>query len=201
MLSILYLIIALLLAGSSVIGQDNKERGTDTSAKPGSKTVVTVDAPPTSFRKVGQAEISYFSESDTTEVRSELSGYRSPGQSANLWFVFSTKGKRVVRPKMVSVGMAFFGDKVTVENLRDFAFEVDGKSVQTDDRTTGGVGFDYHAKRSFKDMKGTMAFAVFEQVASGESIKIHVGDIIFELSKSNREALRDMLKAIELSSK
>jgi hypothetical protein len=134
-------------------------------------------------------------------VRSELSGYRSAGQFANLWFAFSTKGKGVVQPKMVSVGMAFFGDQVTVENLRDFAFEVDGKSVQTDDRVTSGVGFDYKSKRSFKDMKGTIAFAVFEQVASGESIKIHVGDIMFELSKSNREALRDMLKAIERSSK
>ncbi len=157
MRSILYLIIALLLAGSSVIGQDNKERGTNTSAEPSSKTVVTVDAPPTSFRKVGQAEISYFSESDTTEVRSEFSGYRSPGQSATLWFVFSTRDKRVVQPKMVSVSMALFGDKVIVENLRDFALEVDGKSVQTDDRRTSGVGFDYRSKLSFKDMKGTIA--------------------------------------------
>ncbi len=197
MRSISYLVLALLLAGSTGVGQDNKEKGANSSAKPGSKKVVTVELPPTSFRKVGQAEISYFSQSDTTEVRSELSGYRGPGQSANLWFVFTVKGKRVVQPKIVSIGIAFFGDKVTVEGITDFAFEVDGKSVQLYDLTSSGVGFDYNAKSSYKDLKGTIPFAAFEQVVNGQALKIHVGEVVFELSKDNRDALRDMLKAVE----
>jgi hypothetical protein len=195
-----YIILALLLAGPTGVGQDNKERGTNASANPGSKTVVTVDAPPTSFRKVGQAEVSYFSESDTTEVRSEFKGYRGPGQFANLWFVITAKGKRVVQPKLVSVGMAFFGDKVTVESVRDFVLEVEGKPVQFDDLTSSGVGYDYNSKNSFKAMKGTMGFAEFERIVKSQAVKIHVGDIVLELSKSNRDALRDMLKAVEPAS-
>jgi hypothetical protein len=72
-LRILAFLIVLL---ASVEHQDgNHLAGNQVSLSPGSsegqgkQEIVTVEEPPTSFRKLGQVEISYFAGTDTTEVR------------------------------------------------------------------------------------------------------------------------------------
>lgn len=197
MRALLYLSVLLLLVGTCFGQSSSKQSNSNTSVSPPKKTIATVAIPATSYREVGQAQISYFAESDTTEVRIELSVYRSRGQSANMFFVFTVKGRRVVRPSVVSVGMVFFTDKTAAERLHGFELEADGKSIQLEDATSGGVGYDYGAKQFSKDMGGKISFALLHQLGDSKGIKVHVGDIEFELNKGNRDALRDMLKAVE----
>jgi hypothetical protein len=161
------------------------------------KGTVIIDAPATSYREVGQAQVSYFEESDATEVRDELTVYKGRGQSANMSLVYTVKGGRVVRPEVVSVGMAFFTDKAGAEKLRGFTLEADGKLIALDGLTVGDVSQDLNTKKYFRDMDGTIPFASFERLANCAVLKVHVGEVVFEFGKSNRAALRDMLRAIE----
>ncbi|HEV7890093.1 MAG TPA: hypothetical protein VGP08_05620 [Pyrinomonadaceae bacterium] len=203
-------ILALLAFAAAGIGQKTQGQTPDRNAPaPPNKSpqksitvetkkgVVIIDVPADGYRKVGQAQIRYFKEPDATEVRDELRVYEGRGQHVNMSLVYTVKGKRVVRPEEVSVGMAFFTDKARAEKLRGFTLEADGKSIAIDGLTVGDVGLDLTAKMYFRNMNGTMPFALFEQLANSAVVKVHVGDLVFEFSKSNREALRDMLKAIE----
>ena len=161
------------------------------------KNVVTIETPATSYRKVGKAQISYFDESDTTEVRVELSPYRNNDQSANMFFVFSVKGKKVVEPKSVKVGMAFLGSKPTLQTLDKFSFGLDQEEINVDDLTVGGIGYELNTKSFFRDMEGTMSFASFQKLTKTKVLKVHVNDVVFSFNSIDASALIDMLRTIE----
>jgi hypothetical protein len=196
----LLLITVSLTFAATCVGQQNKPTpSVDHSVSPSGPppaNSVTVDVPATSYRTVGQAQVSYFAETDSTEVRIELSPYRSQGQSANMFFVFSVKGKHVVAPQVVSVGLVFFTDKGKAENLNSSTVELDGQSLSLNDMTSDGVGYDYNAKSAFRHMEATIPFALFEKLVNDRSVTVHVADVIFGFGKKDRDGLRDMLKAI-----
>jgi len=161
------------------------------------KEVVTVDVPPTSYKEVGRAQVSYFRESNTTEVRVELSPYRLNDQSANMFFVFTLEGKKVTEPKNVKVGMAFFASKARLQTLDMFSFELDQEEIKIDDVTVGGIGYDYNAKDFFRDIEGTVSFASFQKLTAAKLLKVRVKDVVFAFNVSDGSALRDMLRTIE----
>lgn len=162
------------------------------------KTVVTmIEAPATSYRKVGKAQILYFDESDTTQVRVDLSPYRNSDQSASMFFVFSVKGKKVVEPKSVKVGMAFRASKPTLQTLDKFSFGLDQEEINMDDLTVGGIGYELNPKSCFRDMEGTMSFASFQKLTKTKVLRVHVNDIVFSFNSSDASALLDMLRTIE----
>ena len=170
--------------------------GQQTKQPPSKKEVATIDIPPTTYREVGQAQVSYFLESNTTEVRVELSPYHKRNQSANMFFVFTVKGKEIKQPSLVSVGMAFFSDKQTLQTISGFSFELGQESVRPDDFKVGGIGYDNNAKNSFRDMEASIPFTVFQKLAASTPIKVRVNDLVFEFSSHNHSALGDMLKTI-----
>ena len=196
---ILYWVITGFILAATCAGQQSKPTPSpSTSATIGwGETKVTVDIPATSYRKVGQAEVSYFAESDTTEVRAELEAYRSKEESANMYFVFTVKGKRLIQPKSVTVGIAFFTDKEKAEHLNGLKLEADRKSLNLDDLNDEGVGYDYNAKSSYRAMTANLPFTIFEELVGSKSVRVYIGDVGFDLAKKNHDALRDMLKAVE----
>ena len=99
---------------------------------------------------------------------------------------------------MLNIG--FDGEKERLETLVGFALEVDDKPVKLDELTVDGVGYDLTARRFFKSMHGSVSFETFENLVKSRSIRVHSGNIVFELSKNNRNALRDMLRAIQQKS-
>lgn len=166
-------------------------------SKPPQSTVVTVDEPPSSFRKVGQAEVSYFAGTDATEVRTEWPAYRSDALSASMWFEFRTKGKTVTRPESVNVNLGCSGQKEMLAQITAFELEGDGHEIKLDHPRAGGIQFDLNAKRFLRAMHGSVSFDTFERLVSSDSLKVHVGQTVFELNKKNRSALVDMLKAVQ----
>lgn len=187
--------------GSGVQDQSSGKSAQKSITVETKKGTVTIDLPATTYREVGQAQISYFAESDATEVRDELDAYKGDGQFANMYFVYTVKGNRVVRPEEVSVGMVFYTDKARAEDLHGFTLEADGKLFKLDGLTVGDVSYGVSDKKYYRDMNGTIPFALFEQLTNYTLLKVHVGGLVFDVDKSNRDALRDMLRAIESPAK
>jgi hypothetical protein len=163
---------------------------------PPTRTIVTIDRPPSSFRKVGQAEIRYFAESDTTEVRTEWPAYRGDTMSASMWFEFRIQGKTVTRPQFVEVNLGCSGRKELLEKIAAFELEVDGHGINLDHPTVDDIEYDLNAKRFLRAMHGSVPFDTFESLVSSKSLKVHVGGVVFELNRNSRGALRDMSKAV-----
>src|ERR1051325_3314584 len=146
---ITFAFLAIFMSAMTVAGQtaQGQNPGAGTPASPSGKsaqksiTVETqkgtgiIDVPATDYREVGQAQVSYFEESDATEVRDELEVYRGRGQYANMSLVYTVKGKRVVRPEEVSVGIALFTNKAKAEKTRSFMLEADGRPIALDGLT------------------------------------------------------------------
>lgn len=198
---IVFFIIASLSLMGTCLAQHDKPSPAD-GAKESSTGIqqrnkVTVDMPATSYRKVGQAQISYFAASDSTEVRIEVSPYREQGQAANMFFVLLLKGRDVVPPQVVSIGLVFFTDKARAGKLGEFTFEADGESLKLNDMTSQGVVSDLREEKWSRGMKGTVFLAQFEKLVHSKGLKVHVGGVSFELDRKSRDGMRDMLRAIE----
>jgi hypothetical protein len=192
-------IVLVLLVVSTVIARQvvAGESSIESAIGQNKKESVSVDEPPAAHRQVGQAEINYYAGSDTTEVRTEWPVYKGAGLSASMWFVATGKGKGRLQPKSVAVNLGFSGEKVRLAKLRSFALELDGREVNVDDLKLGDGGYDLNAKRFFQTMRGSIPFETFQKLVESSSIKVQSGDVLFELSKRNHDALRDVLSSIE----
>jgi hypothetical protein len=116
--------------------------------------------------------------------------------SASMWFEFRTKGRSLIRPKTVSVSIGCSGREEILENLTGLALEIDNQAISLDQLMVGGIEYDLNAKKFLKRMHGSVPFDTFEKIVNGKSVKVHVAEVVFELSKDNRSALRDMLKVV-----
>ena len=114
-----------------------------------------------------------------------------------MWFVATGKGKGRLQPKSVAVNLGLSGEKVRLAKLRSFALELDGRKVNVDDLELGDSGYDLNAKKFFQTMHGSIPFETFQKLVDSSSIKVQSGDVLFEFSKRNHDALRDVLRSIE----
>lgn len=185
---VLTLIVFVVLSATQGFGQQSK---------PPTTTIVTVDEPPSSFRKVGQAEIGYFASSDTTEVRTEWPVYKSDTLSTSMWFEFRVKGKRISRPESVNVNLGCSGQKELLGTITEFKLDADGQELTLEHLRPGGIEYDLNAKRFLRAIHGSVSFDTFAKLVSSKSLKVHVGEMVFELNNNSRSALRDMLKAVQ----
>ena len=185
---VLILMVFVIVVATPCFGQQGK---------PTPGTIVTINEPPSSYRKVGKAEISYFAGSDTTEVRTEWPAHQSETLSASMWFEFRTKGKSVKRPQSVDVNLGCSGRKEMLQEITTFEFDADGHEITIDRPLPGGVEYDLNAKKFLRAIHGSVTFDTFEKLVSSSSLKVHVGKTVFELDKNSRSALRDMLKAVQ----
>src|SRR5258708_23939554 len=103
-----------------------------------------------------------------------------------MWFEFRTKGKSVARPQFVEVSLGCSARKELLEKIAAFELEVDGHGVKLDHPTVGGIEYDLNAKRFLRAMHGSVPFETFETLVSSKSIKVHVGEVVFELNKNSR---------------
>ena len=114
-----------------------------------------------------------------------------------MFFVFSVKGKKVVEPKNVRVGMAFLAGKPTLQTLDKFSFELDKEELHMDDLRVGGIGYELNTTSFFRDMEGTMPFASFQKLTTAKILKVRVNDVVFAFNASDNSALLDMLRTIQ----
>jgi hypothetical protein len=153
-------------------------------------TVITNGSPifPESKRMVGSASVLYYKESNDTVVHADLGEvYRSEQVLVNMTCSFDSKGEKVSRPDKVqwllySKWNVFKeGDRMLVEaDGKQFHLTLEPLGVATDSQIN-----------VFPD------FGSFEQIAGAQSVKVRVGQVAFTLNDNQREALRDMLRAIE----
>jgi hypothetical protein len=144
---------------------------------------------PDETRKVGHATVSYFRKRDETSVFAKGEVYREAPVLIWLSFNFDVKGKEVVRPEVVvanaSSNVAVFDEGVGL------IIEADGKRFDFKPEPETCIG------RKCVNLHASVDFATFEQIAKSQSIKVRAARYWFELNAGAREALGDMLRAIE----
>ena len=140
------------------------------------KSIVTVDEPPSAFRKIGQAEISYFSATDTTEVRTEWPAYRNKSVDLSMWFEFRSKGKNVSRPTSVTVNVGCSAAEARLQKITGFKLDLDGHEIKLEQQTATGIQYDLNAQRFLRIMHASLSFDDFEKLVKSNSAKVHVGE-------------------------
>ncbi|HEX6185463.1 MAG TPA: hypothetical protein VFZ44_16370 [Pyrinomonadaceae bacterium] len=152
---------------------------------------VRVEKNPSETRKVGQAAVTYTPNLNHTSVGVMMEEvYRRGEVTTNLEFSFGFEGREPARPKQVS--WAFLADWNLFRSGAPLVVEVDGRR------------FSFRPERDMSmpgQHVGQMDFATFERVANSKRARLSVGRVAFILSESQREALRDMLKALETPAK
>jgi len=163
---------------------------------PVTKTINTVDEIPTSYYGVGVAEVSYFAGSTSTEVHVELGRYKSKQQQASLFLNSSFTGRQPPPTPDVSFGLRVFGERSMLESLSSFSLETDGESLAIDNVRREGLAFEDSEKQWSRGLHGVLPFALFQKLAASKRVRVRVAELEFELNQKDREALRDMLKAL-----
>lgn len=141
---------------------------------------------PVEERMVGSASLIRLDDS-TVIVAAELGKvYRRGRVSVGIDCSFSFEGKKVSRPDKVR--WFLYSEREVFKEGDRMLVTADGKQFQFTSEPLGGAtdGLD-----------GFFDFESFEQIVAAQSIKVRVGEIAFTLDNNHREALRDMLKAIE----
>jgi hypothetical protein len=145
---------------------------------------------PGEVRQVGQAEVRYYRDSNTTYVSAGSVVYEKSPVSMDLSFTFSVSGKEVVRPEAVTVALSTNGVAVFKEGA-GLSVEADGKRFDFKPQPTSCF------ERQCVDVTALVEFATFEQIANSRSVKIRAERFAFELSENGREAMRDLLRSVE----
>jgi hypothetical protein len=187
---ILLTLMLSLSVAATCAAQKNRRARHPKQKSPTRAREVTVIANGITFpeerRMVGSASVLRFK--DSAIVDADLGEVYRRGQvSVSMDCSFDSKGEKVSRPDKVqwllySKWNVFKkGDRVLVEaDGKQFQFTFEMPGVATDSQIN--VFFD---------------FGSFEQIAAAQSIKVKVGQVAFTLDDNQREALHDMLRAIE----
>ncbi len=160
------------------------------------RTVVTINEPPTSYYAVGKAQVSYFAGPDTTEVRIELRTHRVGRQGVTLWFVSMFEGKRVVTPKDIFVGLSFRSDKAELQKVKSFMLWSDKQPLNVYIKEIKGLTFELDGNEWARAMDGSLPFDEFRKLVTGESARVQIANLEYEMDAQSRAALHDMLKAL-----
>lgn len=144
--------------------------------------------------KIGQAVVSYDADSNRTFVGFTFPLLSEPdGDLAELSVGFSVSGKQLTKPDVVRFRLKTYGSpKHILKGHAALEFRAAGKVFKVENVTM--------QRRSFDDIheqftSGDMLFAQFEQVAGSDQIEVGSGSLRFVLRDSDREAMRDLLKA------
>ena len=144
--------------------------------------------------KIGKAFASYDADSNQTLV-----GFTLPvlsvteGDLADLSVGFVVSGKQLTRPDVVKFRLKTYGrPKHIVKGRTALEFRAAGKVFKVEN-----VKMQRH---SFDDIyeqfaSGDLLFAQFDQIAGSDQIEVRSGLLRFVLRESDREAMRDLLKA------
>lgn len=158
---------------------------------------LTTSAPvpsPGEVRQVGQAEVRYYRDSNTTYVSAGSAVDAKLPVGMELSFTFSVSGREVVRPEAVEVALSSDGEAVFKEGA-GLSVEADGKRFDFKPQPTSCF------EQKCVDVKAAVEFATFEQIANSRSVKIRAERFAFELSEKGRAAMRDLLRAVEAPAK
>ena len=189
---LLTLMLSLSVAATCA-AQNNRRAKRPKRKSPARAREVTVIANgpvsyPEEVRQVGNAHVFYHKESNQTSVDVNFGEvYRSKQVSVDMSCSFDSKGETVSRPDKV---LWFLHSEWNVFKEGDrMLVEADGKQFEF---TYGppGVATD-------SQINVFLDFGSFEQIAGSQSVKVSVGQVAFTLGDNRREALRDMLRAIE----
>jgi len=190
----LCLAVSLTLAGASAAQTRSKPKSGSRKAKqkPKEMTIIGPAVEEPEVRQVGAARLSYSAPpSDSRLVMVYLSEvYRERGQAIDLSVNFRVAGREGGRPDEVRVNVHSDGNSFRPKRL---VLEADGRQFSFN-ITSGGAG---SGLVPYADID----FPSFEQIANSKSVKGSVGRLTFELDESHREALRDMLRALEVPAK
>jgi len=155
--------------------------------------VLTEPVPP---RKVGQASVSYDVDSNETQVVVSLKLRTQPKNSpVELFSGFLISGKELIKPAFVhfrfttthGVPQGLFKGRPAVEfSAGGSVFRLDKPKRERLHSLDGGYD---------QVISGNLPFAQFEQMAGNDQIKGRAGSLLFVLSDTDRDALRDLLKA------
>ena len=154
--------------------------------------VVTPPEPPT---KVGQASVSYDIDSNETQVVVSLRLLSQPGNSpVELFSGFLISGKEPIKPVFVhfrltthGVPKGIFKGRAAVEfSAGGSVFRLVNPKRERLHSLSGGYD---------QSISGNLPFAQFEQMAGNDQIKGRAGSLLFVLRDTDRDALRDLLKA------
>lgn len=163
---------------------------------PVTNTIITVEEIPTSFYTVGVAEVSYFAEANSTKVHVELDSYGSKERSAGLFLNSTFPGKQPPLSPELSLGIRVCGERRIMEALSTFSLEADGESVALNNLRREGLTFEDYQQQWSRALKGNLTSGLFQKLVESKSVKVRVAELEFELSQKDRNALRDMLKAL-----
>jgi hypothetical protein len=145
-------------------------------------------------RQVGQAEVRYHRESNETYVSVGSVVYEKPPLWMWLSFSFRVSGKEVVRPEAVEVALSTNGMAV-FEEAAVLSVEADGR--QFDFKPQPAPCF----KQKCIDVTALVGTITFEQIANSRNVKIRAGRFVFVATEKAREAMHDLLKAVETPAK
>jgi hypothetical protein len=196
-----FFLLGLLLAlGAACLGQGGRRRPARRVQKSPPPVELEVIAPtPDESVKVGEASISYVPFDGRTLVSTSLDLYDEQRRRAlGLDVGFVVVGKKVVRPDVVKFQLSTHDEDFRFRADYGFQFKTDsglftlGKVSRRRYSTSVGVN---------NEMDGELSFAAFEKVAGGTGVQLHVGPFVFELSDGQRQALRDVLSTVGMSSR
>ncbi|HZB46740.1 MAG TPA: hypothetical protein VE360_15900 [Pyrinomonadaceae bacterium] len=192
--------IFLAAVGAGQDSKRSKRKTTKAAPRPASEKgeaarfpgIITSGGPalPGEVREVGQVTISYDRGENETTVSAASVVYQQPPVLIMLSYSFSVSGKEVVRPEAVEVTADTNGELVFQEGSR-LAVEADGKRFDFDPRPSG-----CHQQQCV-GVSARVDFDTFERIANGKSVKIHAGRFTFDLSERGRDAMRDMVRAVD----
>ncbi|MFL6282243.1 MAG: hypothetical protein ACJ74Q_03645 [Pyrinomonadaceae bacterium] len=187
--------MSLSLAGACAGQNSGKSKSGSRKAKPRPEQEpeeISVEAPvsePSEEKEVGEATARYFGPpADSSLAQLYLSEvYKGRGQTIDLDLYFEQHGKGLVRPDKVLVTFVSNGASFKANRLE---LEADGQKL----------GFDIMSSTArFAPLPFTeIDVESFEQLANAKSVKGRLGRLAFELDDSQREALRDLLRTVEV---
>lgn len=144
---------------------------------------------PDETRKVGQATVSYFRKQDETNVYVGGEVYREAPVWIRLSYNFDVKGKEVVRPEVVVVNAS--SNAAVFDEGVGMIIEADGKRLDFKPEPETCI------ERKCVNLHARVDFNTFEQIAKSRSVTIRAARYTFDLNAAGREALGDILRAIE----
>ncbi|HEX2265934.1 MAG TPA: hypothetical protein VHH14_06605 [Solirubrobacterales bacterium] len=153
------------------------------------------------LRVVGRALVMHsISENAMLAVVDLRPSYERRGHAMHLSARLRSPGKELVRPEAVKLIVNSFSDLPTARSLRGpVVVEADGERFALREQAKSEIFYVRRRNSYHTTLEGSLAFSTYERVVNSADVKVHVGPRVLELGYGDREALRDLLRALEPS--
>jgi hypothetical protein len=141
---------------------------------------------PDEVRQAGQASVSYRRDVDQTSIGVTLPNVYRKGQvTVSLDISFGFKGREAGKPD--NVYLSLLSDWTIFKGQHSLVVIADDKH------------YKFVTEPSAQDNVSSisMDFASYQQIVNSKSTRVSIGQVSFELTDAQRQALRDTLKAAE----